>query len=340
MGGNVFRPIGMEWAEQGFWKVYDHPETQAQYLGIGAATPDGTPPLNDAIDPFIGRETGIYLCKDIEGNETNKAITLSTFYRIPIDIVIASLPQHIEPFIRLCALHPNKPKLIYHIGNSWNIPMDTPVKNIMASAHIPYYPDHINLIQYHQEFNTDIFCSDLVVIPGVDGDVQIPGKNIYSFVNCFNLERHFVSDWELFQQIEQRLPDWNFKAFGGQCRDGSMDGSQALADKMREARFIWHTKNFGDGYGHVIHNIAAVARPMIVKKQYYEGKLANDLIIDGQTAIVIDGLTNDQIIEKILYYSDSIRYNQLCLNVYRNFKLTVNFDAEYAKIQEFLQNLK
>jgi hypothetical protein len=49
LGGNVFRPIGMEWAEKGFWKIYDHPATREQYLGLNGATPDGTPRLNEVI---------------------------------------------------------------------------------------------------------------------------------------------------------------------------------------------------------------------------------------------------------------------------------------------------
>ena len=336
LGGQVYRPIGLDWATQGYWKVYDHPATQAQYLGIGSATPDGTPPLNEVPDGLsrdIFDMTGHYICQDIDSGRYNKAITLDAFFKAPFNIVIASMPVHIEPFKRLCALHPNKPKLIYQIGNAWTIEAGH-AKNIMASAVINNVPPDVNFIQYHQEFDLEVF--------EYKGPSAIGRENqgIYSFVNVFNGEAHFKNDWVLFQEVERNMPGWTFKSYGGQCRDGAVGPSNVLANKMREARFIWHTKSGGDGYGHVIHNALAVGRPLIVRKSDYAGKLADALLVDGVTCIDVGNLSTSAIIDKIKYYNETEHYKLLCQNAYSKFKEVVDFDKEELQLRKFLESLQ
>lgn len=343
LGGKVYRPIGREWFDKGFWKVYDHPATVEQFLGIGGNTPDGTPPLNEVVGVKLRGETtsdfgpqheqlpSVYLCRDIDSGFINKAITFDGFMSIDIDIVIASIPDHVEPFKKLCAMHPNKPKLIFQIGNAWTSEAAS-APNIMASALIDGIPEGINFISYHQEFDTKLFCPTTI-------HDENPPKNIYSFVNCFSASDYFKMDWDVFTAIESRMPDWNFKSHGGQCRDGAVGPAPVLAQTMQDARFIWHVKQGGDGYGHVIHNAFAVGKPPIVKKQYYQGKMAEKLMIDGVTCITIDGLDNDQIIDKILYYNDPVRYAQMAVSAFTTFTRLVDFDEEQKKIELFLEKL-
>jgi hypothetical protein len=346
LGGSVYRPIGETWYNNGFWKVYDHPATAKQFLGLNAATPDGSHRLNDWIGTgptpgkTFGPPTSVFYCKDIDSGQTNSAITFEGFMEAPIDIVIASLPQHVEPFKKLCELHPNKPKLIYQIGNQWDI---TPgiVSNVMASAKITN-PPAVNFIQYHQEFDTEIFkpgwpigfAKEDKALNGIE-----PEKVISSFVNVFNGQEHFKDDYQLFLAVENGMLDWRFRSHGGQCRDGAIGPSDKLAQTMRQSRFIWHTKRGGDGYGHIVHNAFAVGRPLIVKKEYYQGRLAEDLMIDGETCITIDGLSPEEIVKKILYFNDPFRYGKLCQFAYDRFTKVVDFDAEFIQLQKFLANL-
>lgn len=360
LGGQVYRPIGMEWAEQGYWKIYDHPATQAQFLAFGSATPDNTRPLNNVEglevnyaaqlkpEDYTGELPKVpqhaprhYNCYDIDSGKTNKAITLESFFAMKIDFVIASIPQHIEPFRDLANRHPSKPKLIYQIGNSWNITpqQEALVDGILSSANIGWEKkNNPNFIQYHQEFDTGIFNP---WVEGKEGQSYqgFDPKKITSFVNCFSTDGLFAHDWHLFQEVEKLMPEWEFRAMGGQCRNGSANGSRELAKEMLDSQFIWHTKLGGDGYGHVIHNSAAVARPLIVKKEYYIGKLADALIEDGETAIVIDGLSPQEIVKKIEYYSEPNRYHSMCHLVHSNFENVVNFDREFFRIKQFLENL-
>ena len=343
LDGAVYRPIGREWYEKGFWKIYEHPATVAQYLDIGGATPDGTPPLNE-VETTTKTPDPIYFCQDIDSGYFNKAITYSGFMSRHFDIVIASIPDHIEPFKKLCELHPDKPKLIFQIGNAWTTGAGL-APNIMASAIINEVPQDINFISYHQEFNPSIFHQPIKSTKDIRGyvnsyDWSLPDKNIYSFVNVFDKAGHFAADWQLFTQLEQMLPDYKFRAYGGQCRDGSKNGDKEVAAGMVEARFIWHTKAGGDGYGHIIHNAPAIGRPLIIKRQYYVGKMAEPLLEDGKTCICIDNLAPEEIINKIRYYEDPARYEELAKGAYARFKEVVNFDTEAEKIKEFLAKLK
>ena len=312
LGGTVFTPIGREWHTEGFWKVFEHPDTITQYLSM-----DGAQPL----------EIGAILYGYQTGGFFNKAVTLEGFWKLPIDIVIASIPSHIEPFRQLCMQHGNHPKLIFQIGNEWDVDFNqTP--NVMASALVKKsIPHSANLIHYHQEFDTSIFSPDFTY--------QKP--NVYSFVNFFTPEHN--ADWPLFEEVEKRLPSWNFRSYGGGCRDGNLSTPNELAEKMRDSRFIWHTKPGGDGYGHNLYNSAASARPLLVKTEYYQGKMGRELMIDGKTCIAIDGLSPDEIVNKILYYSHPSRYAWLCKNVYRNFVRKVNFDREAESLKNFIASL-
>lgn len=343
LGGAVYRPIGRDWFDRGFWKIYDHPATVAQYLDIGGATPDGTPRLNELVEQPA---PDIYKCQDIDSGYFNKAITLHGFFTMDFDVVIASIPAHIEPFKKLCELHPNRPKLIFQIGNAWTTGAGL-APNIMASAIIHNIPENINFISYHQEFNLSTFYPHFphAEYAGLNKDAHCkclfhsPGKNIYSFVNVFNGAPHYSDDWRLFELIEAIMPGWNFKSYGGQCRDGAKHGDKEVAAAMREAMFIWHTKAGGDGYGHVIHNAPAVARPLIVKKEYYRGKMAEPLLVDGVSCIAIDGLTPNEIQNKIEHFSNPAEYYKLCRGAYDTFKNVVNFDAEQKEIEKFLEKL-
>lgn len=322
LGGNLYRPIGIDWLDKGFWRMAEiynnHPATVAQYLGIN--------------DTCIDKKTH-YEIYEAGHDYIQKAITFDQFLALPIDIIIASIPQHIESFWKLSQVHPNKPKVIYQIGNVWDI-QQCPIPNIMASAKV-YIPLKYHSIIYHQEFDTEIFNRNCNYI-----DAQCwPDDNIYSFINCLNTASIYQQDWQLFQDLEKAMPEWNFKSFGGSCRDGGISGVKNIADKMREAKFGIHLKNFGDGYGHVLFNFAAVGRPVIIKEQYYLGKLGGELIKDGETCITIDGLSIPQIIEKINYYNESSRYMKLCKNTYENFIKHVDFDKEAEQLKTFLQTL-
>jgi hypothetical protein len=316
LGGKLYRPIGEEWLTEGYWRMAEiynnHPATVAQYLGIRT-------------DFMI---VGDYEYKVWEPQHQfwQNAITLDGFFETKPDIVIASIPEHIEPFKRLAKLV--GAKMVYQIGNAWPVEAGL-APNIMASANVNGVPDNINFIKYHQEFSLDIFHQYLPVI----------NKNIFSFVNCFNTASIYEKDWPVFTQIESIMSDWTFRGFGGSCRDGVANGQKEVAKMMSQSRFIWHVKNGGDGYGHILYNSAAIGRPLIIKKEYYAGKMGEELLVDGETCITIDGLSYPEIVSKIEYHNQPVIYNKMVNNIWRNFKEKVSFDEEEKEIRKFIAKL-
>ena len=316
LGGTLFNPTGKEWFEKGIWKMAEiylnSPFTINQYLGI-QGEPDSK---------------GIYHYWDTEYDYFQNAITYDKFMSLPIDIVIASVPEHIQSFGVLCENHPNHPKLIYQVGNHWTIE-EGKADNMLASAIIQNVPPETNIVTYHQEFDLNTFRFE---------EPQ-PNRKIYSFINCYATAEHYINDWMAFCDLEGMMPGWEFRSFGGSCRDGAISGSQHLANKMREANFIYHVKVYGDGYGHILHNAFAVGRPLITRIADYKGRLAEPLLEDGETCFDVDKYTTEELADKITNIYPEL-YQYMCQEMKRRFEKYVNFDKEEKDIRLMLDKLK
>lgn len=296
----------MEWYEQGFWDVYPHPDTARQYLMIKSQPVDGSRALNT------------------EPDDLSRAITLEQFKETKFDLLIASLPQHIEPLKKLIQLYQPQAKLIFQVGNQWNIELGQ--KNVMAAAKV-HFPVGTNGLVYHEEFNLDLFKYEPVGT----------SRKIYSFINCLGAVPIYSGDWDLFLQLESLMPDWEFKSFGGICRDGAIPEAE-VAKKMKEAAFVFHCKKFGDGMGLGIHEACAMGRPLITRYSDYQDKLAGPLITPN-TSILVDNKSPRQISEEIEAAFNS-RLQDMSEEINLKFKETVDFDKEQKTIEQFLENLQ
>lgn len=187
-------------------------------------------------------------------------------------------------------------------------------------------PSEINFISYHQEFSLQTFHK---------GEPH-QNRNAYSFVHCLKA----YPDWSLFQELEKALPEYNFKSFGAGCRDDGIHGRSVVADKMREAQWIVHFKWSGDGFGHVIFNSFAVGRPAIIKAEYYKNKLAEPLLLDGETCIKVDGRSTGEVAEMIREYSKPEKYTKMVNRCRERFDEIVDYDEEAGELTNFLNNLK
>lgn len=294
LGWEIFFQAGLEWYKEGFWNIYPHPSTAEQYLE-----------------------------RELEGLP---GITLEDFKNTKFDVLLCSIPEHVNIFLKLRDLYQPQAKLIFHVGNMWALDHYFPIKNILASAKMGILQAVVdfNILEYHQEFDLDIFHYKKV-------DNQ---KKVYSFINCLNTEELYKGDWELFLELEKLMPDWEFRSFGGQCRDGAIWDRKELADKMREATFIYQVKKNGDGYGHNVFAAAAIGRPLITRISDYKGKLAETLMRSRMT-ITIDYKTPPEIAEFISLAQAEIMGE----NIYTRFKEVVNFDEEEVLIRGFLDKL-
>lgn len=260
---DVFRPIGMEWFQQDYWAINDQRDTAMQFLQYESQPIDGTPSLNDVSNLLTGE--GWCSVRDPGNLSTHRACTLDFFKQNHFDYVIASIPAHVPLFEALIAKHQPQAKLIVQVGNNWDLSAYEG-KNVLAST-APHFAPGVNAMFYHQEID-----------PVFHSSITEPTKKIYSYVNIL---QRTGQGWNDFIELEKLLPDFEFRSYGGQCRDGNKNGPLEILNSMHEAQFILHSKPGGDGFGHVIFSAYASGRPVIARPSQYAGQLAEQLLVPG-----------------------------------------------------------
>jgi hypothetical protein len=236
---------------------------------------------------------------------------------MPIDIVISSYQPHDKPFQELASKKNAK-----HIVQMGNIYQTTDAQNVMCST-MPYPVEAgKNVVFYHQEFSLDTFKY-----------VDPPQNNrVTSFVML-------LPDAGKYNIQKKSMTDYVFKAYGMGAPDGVISGLEEIAKEMQDSMFAWHIKPQGDGFGHIIHNWAASGRPIITRFSDYGSKLAGKLLVDGVTAINIDGLNHTMIAEKIRKYSEPEVHKKMCEATHERFSRVCDFDEEFERLKIFLSNL-
>lgn len=325
LGWELYRPIGTEWHTEGFWMIYNHPATVAQYLGLDQASVLPTDvhgvPLKeqDRKNLHIDGSDGIYSVWDPTYKISYKAITLEAFKDTQFDIVLSSIPQHIPMYNKLITQYQPSAKHIFQIGNRWS--QAAGIKNIMAST--SHFNSSVNTVFYHQEFDLNIFKYEEPIFHNTVG----------SYV-------HYMKDPGTMENVKSLLPGWQFTRYGAGAVP--LQGVDTVANTMRNSSFTWHNKPGGDGFGHVIFSTYACGRPAIVWGNQYTNCLASKLFTHGETCIDASELfsSSDSEISKLLqYYGEPERHKAMCENAYNRFKEVVNFDEDFKKIKKFLERL-
>ncbi|PWU04803.1 MAG: hypothetical protein C5B43_04155 [Verrucomicrobia bacterium] len=313
LGWSLYRPIGMDWFYEGYWKINNLEETARQYLEVGWEPVDKTLPLNEATSsPWIVR--------DLHNNSYQETMTLDLFKKTNIDIVIASIPAHIEPFKKLAA--EKGAKFIFQAGNVFPEVDYTTIPNLMANTLPPYPPTHT--IQYHQEFDLNIYKP--TSLP--------PKREINSFINVY----HANAGFEDYMTLKSMMSDFTFHSYGAQNQDGVLNTTQDIAACIRDSYFVFQSKRMGDGYGYGLYTAFACGKPVITRISDYKGKLGEELLEDGVTCIDLDNNDYNRVQYSISTMSPA-KYSYMSQQVYERFQEKVNFDQEEVKIREFLDNL-
>lgn len=326
LGWELYRPIGPEWYHAGFWKVFDHPATVNQFLGLHLAS---TLPCSSTENLLSEDECrnlnhqekdGIYYIQETETGCNYRAVTLDRFKEMEFDIIISSIPQHINPFNQLISQFQPRAKHVFQVGNAWG--HQPGVKNILASTAPFSVPAGVNVCNYHQEFDLDVFT------------YEVPST--YNTVNSYI---HYMKELNLMDQVASFLPEWKFQSFGAGMRD-SLSGFGLIADAIRRSSFTWHYKPEGDGYGFSIHNSYACGRPAIIVRSHYAGKLASFLFEDRITCLNIEGIFPSDCVKLIEHYGQPEEHVKMCQASYKRFTSIVNFDDQFeTRIKPFLGRL-
>lgn len=330
LGYKLFRPLGMEWAEQEYWlihKPYGYAlDTAKQYLQIKPEyiPMDGTVPLNRVI-----KETPThYEVEDISQHFIQKCITLEQFKSMPIDIIIASIPDHVASFKRLQQEYHPKAKFVFQMGNMFQEIINNlhEIPNLLSSTIEIPVPVTCHSVFYHQEFDTSLF-----------ENTDIPQENtITSFINLLPQTVHY-GKWKALKEL---LPDYTCKSYGILCDDGTIHEIQDIAFNMKRSQWGFHAKWMGDGFGHVLYNWYATGRPVITCISDYKDKLGGELLTDGETCIDLDAHSVHECAEILRSIRNSERYHIMCQKSYERFKEKVDYDEEEKKIRSWIETLQ
>ena len=326
LGHEVYRQIGEAWAEKGFWNVYSHPDTIKQYLGIRQdfIPKDQTVPLNKFVkEP----QDGIYYCEDVSNKGWNRGITWEKFMETDFDVILASLPQHIEPFKRLIREYKPKAKFIFQMGNMFSQVMNNlhEIPNLLASTIKFPVPTSCNAVFYHQMYDVDLFSPSSL----------FPEKLITSFVNLLPQ----TSKGYLYYMLKSELIEYDFKSYGILTDDGIINTTDDIAWIMKRSAFGYHVKSGADGFGHIIHNWISSGKPVIVNYGEYKSTLAGKLLIPDETCFVLDADSDIKNVAEKISELPPYKYHWMCQQTYNKFKEIVDYDRETEEIKKFLERL-
>ena len=313
LNAKLYWPYGMDWYDKGYWKLYGDLSKKDPYKFLAKQY------LEDLYYDGYTQET---YCGCLDYPKPN-LLTFEEFKDTPIDIIICSVNENENYFAKLKEFKPNA-KFIRHSGND----LDTNTNhelypNLLASSVSSYNAFRgQNKVLYHQEFDLNIF------------KYQPPKffRNLYTFQNAIKFNEEA---WEWYLRLQHNLKDFSFKSYGVANDDGKIYPKRTFVEKMNESSFVFQCKNY-DGFGHILFNSMCLGRPLIVKKEYHEGRLIWPLLEERKTCLFLD----DGIEQAIKMASEPERLREMSENARKRFNEVVSFDEDFeTKLKPFFENL-
>lgn len=322
-GWEVFRPIGMEWFEEKLWnfeRAYHGDAVARQYLGPWDTDTDRGDWWERIDHTHPGR--------------TYRMVTLEQARAMSWDLLLSSVPDNDHGWAQL--RDEWRVPWIVQIGNQWQgTPWYLRPSGALVSAlGIEGIP--VPHVIYHQEFR----LSDFRYEP----PPRMDPFQVSSFVQCLPENPKAYEEFLVYAREDPTF-DWRiYGAYGSHDLDeyaaGNLPSTPAVAAGMRDTDAIWHTKEWSDGYGHVIHNAFAVGRPVIGRESYYRDKLAGPLWQDGITSWDLGRHGAGETRVHLARLRDDPEYHVgYCERAAVRFREVVDFDADAEAIGGLLEQV-
>lgn len=315
LGMELYRPVGGDWFLEGFWRIAEpynnHWVTVNQYLSVHQSEIPNEPRYR--LNKVEKVQNGVYYIG------SHRAIELQTFKEMEFDYIIASIPKHYREFTRLRDLYQPKAKVICQVGNQFDFPFEW-VSNILSSTKYENIPLEKNTVFYHQEFPLDIFSFQPISNT----------RKISSFLHLFSQR----IDYPLWLELQLKMPEWTFKEYGSQGKESYLQTDMELARAMHDSDIVMHFKEEGDGFGHIVHNVFATGRVLVTKEAYYKGRMAYDLMIDGETCLF---WRTDKQTEWNISRIEDADLELIGQQAHNRFINVVDYDKEERAVREFLE---
>lgn len=317
LGWELYRPIGMEWFDEGYWNFERawHGDTVAkQYLERWFT--DGPTQRWDASHERYIRLLSLAEARDLRP-----------------DIVIASVAHNHEGLHRFATEVGATFGL--QLGNVRFAPVDMAedrwdlAKFGLITTNLPA-PVAVPNVVYHQEFSLVDFRYE----PPPNADPV----RISSFVNCF---AENARGYAQFRETAGQTPEYDWRVYGSygsvaedEYSFGNLSRCADVGAQMRASDIAWHTKQWSDGFGHVVHNWFAVGRPVLGFAWYYRDQLAGPLWEEGVTSYDLTDKSAADVASLIrLLVDDPERRVRMSEAAARRFREVVDFDEEEQAIR-------
>lgn len=319
-GWQIFRPYGMEFWDSGIWQYERHmpwgQDVARQYLQ----------PWGEDVNKgdWYERPDAMY------PGRVNKMLTMDQARAMKPDIVLATLTEN-EPgwaaFARSIGA-----KFGIQVGNQGAHNRYDLIDFALFSTTRDLYP-WVPYVTYRQEFDLTDYRFEY---PPAERDY------VGTWVQALPEDK---VEYERFLRLARDLPDLRLRYHGhvGPVDDfwgGNVVTSKELARQMRSAGVGLHLKTWSDGYGHVIHNLFAVGKPVVATASYYRDKLAAPLFIEGETSFDVQRHDHHETVDFIRrLVADDDLHRRMSENAARRFREVVDFDAEAEQIRAMLDGI-
>lgn len=318
-GWEVYTPHGLDWFTEGIWNF------ERQNLGDAVAR-QFLQPYHEDLD----YGTHIERPGSTHPSRTIRRVTLEQARDLRPDLIISTLAENDagwKGFAREVGAH-----MGVQVGNQGQQSNWMAAEFALISSTTPGFVPWMPHVYYHQEFSLEDFAAD-------GGARAIPDR-VGTWVQCPTTS----PGYDRFRELAARTGlDWRWYGHCGEpdaFHGGNSGTTRDVADRMHEARIAWHFKEWSDGYGHVIHNLAAIGRPLLVTSRYYEDKLAGPLLVEGVTSWDVRAHTNDELVRIISrLVSDDDHWRRVCLDTAQRFREVVSFDEEADAIRTMLEGV-
>jgi glycosyltransferase involved in cell wall biosynthesis len=325
-GWDLYRLRGMEWWDEGYWQ-YER------------GMPHGEDVAKQYLQPWgDDRDCGTHWERDdpTHPGRVMKMLTLEQAQDQKPDIILATLTENepgLEKFARSIGA-----KYGIQVGNQGTDNHYDLLDFAMFSTTRPWYPDKPH-VTYHQEFSLADYRYQW---PPTERD------KCSTWVQCLQSSSWFYSRFVALAELTPELR-WRFH---GHCNqddprwESNVLTSAEVAAQMRAAGIGIHFKQWSDGYGHVIHSLFAVGKPVIATAAYYDGrsdgqvKLAAPLFVDGVTSFDVQSRTDEEVVQIIRRLAtDDDFHRQVSEAAYARFKEVVDFDADAEAVRAMFEQV-
>lgn len=309
LGVELFVPVGLDWWLSKYWRfgeAYGDDRLARQFLAINDTYREVEPGLFLTFDPFHP-ERPLY------------GVAIETARNMSWDFILATVQENQEGFQRF-AIEIGADYLC-QVGNAnqyidWSLnPMvlnsaNSPIEE-GRGVHIGQEFDHLTTFRYR------------------------PPKRLNRITSFVNLLALIPQSQTPFEELSKLLPSHEFKSYGHECPDGFLKPVAAVAEEMSRSSWAYHDKPTGDGFGHCIHNWAAVGRPLIGHARYYKDQRAEPFWQDGITCIDLDKHSIEEAAQIVLSTTPD-RHEQMCKAIRKALEETYDPEEDAETVKRFL----